>query len=105
MRHHRCARLVIVALLLAVVALASAGRTSHTRVFAAQPAAGAQDEFVPVKDLPVQEQLPAAPMVIGAYAFVWLMLVGFVWSLWRRLGAVERDLDQVTRRVEDVRRS
>ena len=30
-----------------------------------------QSEFLPVTELPASEQLPSAPLVIAAYAFVW----------------------------------
>ena len=32
----------------------------------------AREGYVPVKDLPAAEQLPAAPLVLGAYAVIWL---------------------------------
>ena len=64
-----------------------------------QPQSG-QGEFVPVKDLPHQEQLPAAPLVMGAYAFVWVVLIVYVWSLWRRVGAVQAELTDLRRRTE-----
>jgi CcmD family protein len=51
-----------------------------------------QDEFVPVADLPDSEKLPAAPFLITAYTIVWLVLLGYVWSLWRRLTQVEQEL-------------
>ncbi len=64
----------------------------------------AQDEFVPVKDLPAQEQLPAAPLVIGAYAFVWVVLLLYVWSVWRRLGRVEREMGDLAARLGEKQR-
>ena len=39
-------------------------------------AAPAQGEFVPVNALPPTEQLPAAPLLIAAYAFVWVAADG-----------------------------
>ena len=33
----------------------------------------AQDEFVPVDELPPQEQLPAAPLLIAAYSVAWIV--------------------------------
>jgi CcmD family protein len=54
----------------------------------------AQDEFVPVEDLPDSEKLPAAPFLIAAYTIVWLVLLAYVWSLWRRLTHVEQELKQ-----------
>ena len=46
-----------------------------------------------------QEQLPAAPLVMGAYAVAWVAVFGYLWSIWRRLGRVERELAEVSRRV------
>jgi hypothetical protein len=57
----------------------------------ASPAA--VDGFVPVTDLPPAEQLPAAPLVLAAYAFIWVVVLVYVGLLWRRLGAVQKDLD------------
>lgn len=52
----------------------------------------AQEEFVPLKELPREEQMPAAPLLIGAYSFVWVVLFGYVWSMRRRMARVEREL-------------
>lgn len=68
----------------------------------AQPQA-AQDEFVPIDELPPEERLPAAPLLIAAYGFVWLALLGYLWSIWRRLGSVEREIAEVGRRVDSDR--
>jgi hypothetical protein len=65
-----------------------------------QPPPAAPDGFVPVENLPQQEQLPAAPLVIAAYAVAWVAVFGYLWSIWQRLGRVERDLAEVSRRVE-----
>ena len=59
-----------------------------------------QGDFVPLSSIPQTEQLPAAPMVIGAYAFVWVALLGYVWSLWRRMTRLERELADLQRRVQ-----
>ncbi len=66
---------------------------------AQQPPTGTPDEFVPVDSLPAQEELPAAPLVIGAYAVAWLAVFGYMWSIWRRTSQVERDLAELGRRV------
>jgi CcmD family protein len=63
------------------------------------PPAAAQDEFVPMKEIPPQDQLPAAPLLIAAYAVAWLVMAGYAWSLWRRLGRVERELQLLTSRL------
>ena len=55
--------------------------------------------FVPVDTLPATEQLPAARLLIVAYAFVWLVAFGYVWSLWRRLSKVEGELQQLAKRA------
>jgi hypothetical protein len=51
-----------------------------------------QSEFQPVTEIPASEQLPSAPLVIAAYAFVWLAFIVYVWLMWRKLGKVEHDL-------------
>jgi CcmD family protein len=67
-----------------------------------QPQAAQQNEFVPIKNLPAlpQEHIPAAPLVMAAYAFVWVALLVYVWSVWRRVGAVQRELADLRRRTE-----
>jgi CcmD family protein len=55
-----------------------------------------QSEFIPVKELPAAEQLPAAPLLIAAYVFVWAAMLAYVWSIWRRLGKVERDVSELS---------
>ena len=64
----------------------------------AQPA---QEEFVPIDELPPEDQLPAAPLLVAAYAVAWLAVLAYLWSLWRRLGQVEQDLAEVARRVAE----
>ena len=82
--------LVLLAMLPGAVALAQAQA----------PPAAAQGDFVPVSQLPAQaEQLPAAPLLIAAYAFVWVALLVYVWSLWKRMAKLERELADLQRRV------
>ena len=59
--------------------------------FAGQPPAG-QSEFVPVDSVPLSDQLPAAPLLITAYAFVWIAVMVYVWTIWRRLNKVETEM-------------
>jgi len=54
-----------------------------------------QDEFVPVGNSPAPEQIPAAPLLIGAYVIVLAGLFTYVFSLSRRLGAVQRDVERL----------
>jgi len=49
-------------------------------------------EFVPVDEVPPGEQIPAINLVAAAYGFVWLAVLGYVWSLARRLKTVEAEL-------------
>jgi len=60
---------------------------------ATQPPQAAQSEFVPVKDLPAAEQMPAGPLVLGAYGFMWAVVLLYVFLLSRRLRAVQKDID------------
>ncbi len=62
-----------------------------------QPPAG-QGEFVPVSELPPADQLPAAPLLIAAYAFVWIAVLFYVWTIWRRLNTVEKEMQALERR-------
>jgi len=62
---------------------------------ALQPPSG----FVPVDQLPQTESLPAAPLIIAAYAFVWVALILYLLSIWRRLGRVESDMEALERRL------
>lgn len=60
------------------------------------------DDFVPID--PSEhgvEQLPAAPMVMAAYAIVWLILIGYVWSLRRRQARVELEMAALRARVNE----
>ena len=59
--------------------------------FALQPPPG-QGEFVPVDSVPLTDQLPAAPLLVTAYAFVWLAVMVYLWSIWRRLNKVETEM-------------
>jgi CcmD family protein len=69
-----------------------------------QPPPGQTDAsregYVPVKDLPPAEQLPAAPLVLGAYAVIWVGVLVYVWSISRRLGSVDRELATLRRMID-----
>ncbi len=75
-------------LLVAVWAVA----LSAVPLFAMQPPPAGQSEFVPISELPPADQLPAAPLLIGAYAFIWLAVMFYLWSIWRRLNKVEVEM-------------
>jgi CcmD family protein len=59
----------------------------------------APEGFVPVDQLPGQEELPAAPLVAAAYGVAWAAVLIYLFSIWRRLAAVEREMADVARRV------
>jgi CcmD family protein len=58
----------------------------------------AQSEFVPLSEVPPSEQIPAFRLVAIAYGFVWVLLLGYVWSVSQRLQKVERELSTIERR-------
>ncbi len=53
------------------------------------------EEFVPISQLPPQDQLPAARLLVTAYAFVWVALFGYLVSVARRLSKVQREVDRL----------
>jgi hypothetical protein len=66
--------------------------------WAAQPPS--QEGFVPVEQLPGQEEMPAAPLVATAYGVAWAAVLIYLFSIWKRLGAVERQMADVAKRIE-----
>jgi CcmD family protein len=66
---------------------------------APQSVPAAQDEFVPISELPADEQIPAAPLLIAAYALVWIILAVYVWTLWRRFQRAEQDVKRLASRL------
>jgi CcmD family protein len=62
---------------------------------AQQPPPKQQDEFVPIEQLPPQDQLPAAPLLVAAYSFIVLGLFVYVVSVARRLSGVQRELERL----------
>ena len=70
-------------------------------VVSAQQTPASQDGFVPVDQLgDVKEELPATPLVAAAYGIAWAAVLFYIWSVWRRLNQVERDLSEVSRRLQ-----
>ncbi|MEP7116585.1 MAG: CcmD family protein [Acidobacteriota bacterium] len=58
---------------------------------AAQPKPS-PDEFVPISEIPAEEQIPAINLVAAAYGFVWVAVFGYVWSLGSRLKKAEDEI-------------
>jgi CcmD family protein len=63
-------------------------------LLAASGASAAQPpkDFVPVEAAPEGEQIPAMPLLGAAYGFIWVGVLGYVWSIARRLQHVESEL-------------
>jgi CcmD family protein len=92
-------RMMMGALALVAMLAAAAPAAAQQTGAPAAPAAS-QDGFVPVdRAAQPQETMPAATLVAVAYGFAWVMLFGYLWSIWSRLGKVERELQVVSRRV------
>jgi hypothetical protein len=83
----------------ALVATWLAGFTVLTTVvlIAQQPPSGS-DQFLPLDKLPPGQELPAAPFLIGAYAFVWVAAMFYLWTIWRRVGKLGDDMKALERR-------
>lgn len=68
-------------------------------LLAAPPLANAQPQppkdFVPVDESQPGEQIPALPLIASAYGFIWVVLLGYVWSIGRRLQKVETELAEL----------
>lgn len=88
---------------LRAVAAVSFGLALTGATMFAQTAPPAQDGFraATPEDLAAgQEHLPATPFVFWAYAIVWLVLVFYVLSLWRRIAKTEKEVAAVAARLE-----
>jgi CcmD family protein len=81
-----------ISLILIAIVVASA--------IAQQVPPGTPDGFVPLDPSAVREQMPAAPLVIAAYSVAWILLIGYLWSIWRRLAKVQQEIVQVSRRLD-----
>lgn len=96
---------VVRVMMLAGVLLGGGAPLAHAQ---AAPAAqgptttAAQDEYVPIDQLPEGEKLPAAPFLVGAYTVAWAAVLIYVLMLWRRIGRVEQEL-RAARRAADGR--
>jgi len=87
---------------LPILAMLTAGPVASGVVSAQPPPPqpkAAQDEFVPIDQLPPEEKLPAAPLLIAAYSVAWLAVAGYLFSIWRRLDRVDRDIAEAGRRL------
>ena len=76
--------------------------TMQVSPLAAQTQPRQQEEFTPIDQLPPQEQLPAAPLLVGAYAFVLLMLFGYLVMVSRRLSTIRSEVDRLDADVKRI---
>ena len=90
-------------LLYALAVLAVVGGGMWAEIGVAEVAAGqpAQDEFIPLDSVPPEDQLPAAPLLVAAYSLLWVAVLVYLWSIWRRMMTVERELSDLSRRTGD----
>ena len=79
----------------AVLSLACVWAVASVAAQQPAPQPSQQNEFIPIDQLPPQEQLAAAPLLIGAYVFVLAVLFLYVLSVARRLTNVQRELDRL----------
>lgn len=76
---------------------------ASTSPVAAQPPQS-QSEFVPVDSLPQQEQVPALPLLVGAYSVVLVAFFVYLLSVARRLQAVQAEMARLDADVKKVGR-
>jgi len=74
----------------------------QTVALSAQEQPKQQEVFTPIDQLPPQEQLPAAPLLVGAYVFVLLTLFGYIFMMSRRMTVIQREVDRLD---NDLKRS
>ena len=80
-----------------VIAVTTFALAAPTILWAQQPSPG-QDGFVPAQSIPPTEQIPAAPLLISSYAFFLVLMMFYLWTIWRRIGKVEKDMHDLERR-------
>ncbi len=75
---------------------------SVSAVLAQEPQGG----FVPLSQAPgVQvERIPAAPLLIASYAFFLVLMMFYLWTIWSRLGKVEKEMRELERRQGTAKR-
>jgi hypothetical protein len=56
------------------------------------------NDFVPRSSLPPSEQIPGGRLVVAAYGFFLVLMVFYVWTIWRRISKVQQDMQDLERR-------
>jgi hypothetical protein len=62
------------------------------------------EEFGPPPEGARQDTVSAPLMVTLAYAFIWLLAAGFMWSIWRRSRALQGELRAAHARLDALDR-
>ena len=84
----RLLRVMMMVLALSVTGSQALSAVALAKAEQPQPPKG----FVPAEEVPASEQIPAINLVAAAYGFVWIAMLGYVWSIARRLRTVESEL-------------
>ena len=82
---------------LVAIWLTAFGGLTTVATIAQQPPSGS-DQFLPLDQLPPGQELPAAPFLIGAYAFVWVAAMFYLWTIWRRVDKLGDEMKALERR-------
>jgi hypothetical protein len=77
---------------------------SVASAFAQRPVEPAREQYLPIDQLPPSERMPSAPFVIAAYAAIWFLAMFYLWTIWKRTGKLEDDLQALARRQKDALR-
>lgn len=77
---------------------------SVVQVFAQPPVEPAREQYLPIDQLPPSERMPSAPFVIAAYAAIWFIAMFYLWTIWKRTGKLESELQALARRQKDAAR-
>jgi hypothetical protein len=75
------------------------GRLLAAAALLTLPALAQAQQYEPIEGR-VRENIPAAPFLAGAYAFIWLTVLVYVGLVARRLGRVQGDVEELRRRLE-----
>lgn len=88
-----------------LVALLCWGALPQEASAKAQPPSSQQSEFKSLDQLPPAEQVPAATLLVAAYAFVLVGLFLYVVTVARRLTTVQREIERLESDVKRAGRS
>ena len=69
-----------------------------------QPPNSGLDGFVPLDSVPRAEAIPAAPLLLSSYAFFLVLMMFYLWTIWRRVNRVEKEMHDLERRQGAVKR-